>query len=170
MFSPRPGHVRFLTPQRLNSLGAIKSPLPRLSSTVGHSFHIINTLRHFLELSTSILQASFKFKLFRRDLSLTLEWHTRSSSQALHRWSPCVHYNWRFVLLDRLVCPGVTKAVVDPKKFILSSPLWGFYRSEWIMVERDPNICELHNGDVGILCGWSNFRKKSCVVVSLILI
>jgi hypothetical protein len=36
-------------------------------------------------------------------------------------------------------------------------------RSEWIRVERDPTLCELHNGDVGILCGWLNFGKKSCV-------
>jgi hypothetical protein len=43
-------------------------------------------------------------------------------------------------------------------------------RSEWIRVERDLALCELHNGDVGILCGWSNFRKTSCVFVSLILI
>jgi hypothetical protein len=43
-------------------------------------------------------------------------------------------------------------------------------RSEWIRVERDPTLCELHNGDVGILCGWPNFRKKSCVFMSLILI
>jgi hypothetical protein len=43
-------------------------------------------------------------------------------------------------------------------------------RSEWIRVERDPTLCELHNGDVCILCGWPNFRKKSCVFVSLILI
>jgi hypothetical protein len=43
-------------------------------------------------------------------------------------------------------------------------------RSEWIMVERDPTLCELHNEDVGIICGWPNFRKKSCVFVSLILI
>jgi hypothetical protein len=42
--------------------------------------------------------------------------------------------------------------------------------SEWIMVERDPTLYELHNRDVGILCGWPNFRKKSCVFVSLILI
>jgi hypothetical protein len=42
--------------------------------------------------------------------------------------------------------------------------------SEWIRVERDLALCELHNGDVGILCGWLNFRKKSCVFVSLILI
>jgi hypothetical protein len=43
-------------------------------------------------------------------------------------------------------------------------------RSEWIRVERDSTHCELHNRDVGILCGWPNFRKKSCVFGSLILI
>jgi hypothetical protein len=42
--------------------------------------------------------------------------------------------------------------------------------SEWIRVERDPALCELHNGDVGIFCGWPNFGKKSCVLVSLTLI
>jgi hypothetical protein len=42
--------------------------------------------------------------------------------------------------------------------------------SEWITVERDPTLCELHNGDVGNLCGWLNFRKKSCVFVPLVLI
>jgi hypothetical protein len=63
----------FLTPQWLDSLGgAIKGP-SRLSSTVDHSFHIANTLRHSLELPTSLLQASFKSKFARRDLSLTLE-------------------------------------------------------------------------------------------------
>jgi hypothetical protein len=43
-------------------------------------------------------------------------------------------------------------------------------RSEWIRVERDPTLCELHNGDVGIICEWPNLWKKSCVLVSLILI
>jgi hypothetical protein len=43
-------------------------------------------------------------------------------------------------------------------------------RSEWINVERDPALYELNNRDVGILCGWPNFGKKSCVFVSLILI
>jgi hypothetical protein len=43
-------------------------------------------------------------------------------------------------------------------------------RSEWIRVERDPTLCELYNRDVGILCRWLNFGKKSCVFVSLILI
>jgi hypothetical protein len=42
--------------------------------------------------------------------------------------------------------------------------------SEWIRVERDPAFCELHDGDVGILCGWPNFRKKFCVFVPLISI
>jgi hypothetical protein len=43
-------------------------------------------------------------------------------------------------------------------------------RSEWIRVERDSTLCELHNRDVGILCGWLNFERKSCVIASLILI
>jgi hypothetical protein len=43
-------------------------------------------------------------------------------------------------------------------------------RSEWIRVERDSALCELHNEEVDILCGWLNFRMKSCVFVSLILI
>jgi hypothetical protein len=43
-------------------------------------------------------------------------------------------------------------------------------RSEWIRVERDSALCELHNGDVGILFGWPNFRKNSCAFVALISI
>jgi hypothetical protein len=43
-------------------------------------------------------------------------------------------------------------------------------RSEWIRVERDLTLCELYNRDVGILCGWPNFKKKSCVFVPLISI
>jgi hypothetical protein len=39
--------------------------------------------------------------------------------------------------------------------------------SEWIRVERDLALSELHNRDVGIHCGWSNFGKKSCVFVPL---
>jgi hypothetical protein len=30
-------------------------------------------------------------------------------------------------------------------------------------IERDLAFCELLNGDVGNLCGWSNFKNKSCV-------
>jgi hypothetical protein len=69
--------------------------------------------------------------------------------------------------------------VVDPKKFvfpllygnlIVETKLDLSDRSELIRVERDPTLCELHNRDVGILCGWPNFGKKSCVFVSLILI
>jgi hypothetical protein len=42
--------------------------------------------------------------------------------------------------------------------------------SEWFRVERDLDLRELHSRDVGILCGWPNFGKKSCVLVPLILI
>jgi hypothetical protein len=38
------------------------------------------------------------------------------------------------------------------------------------MVKRDPTLCEIHNGDVCIIYGWLNFRKKSCVFVPLFLI
>jgi hypothetical protein len=73
MSGPRPGHVRVSdTPMARLSWEAIKG-LPRLSSTVDHLFRIANTLRHSLELPTSLLQASFKSKLPRRDLRLTLE-------------------------------------------------------------------------------------------------
>jgi hypothetical protein len=43
-------------------------------------------------------------------------------------------------------------------------------RSECIRDERDSTFCELHNRDVGILCGWPNFGKKSYVFVPLILV
>jgi hypothetical protein len=42
--------------------------------------------------------------------------------------------------------------------------------SGWIRVEKDSALCEIHNGHVGILCGWPDFRKKSYIFVSLILI
>jgi hypothetical protein len=35
--------------------------------------------------------------------------------------------------------------------------------SERIRVERDSTLCALLNGDVGNICGWPNFRDKSCV-------
>jgi hypothetical protein len=41
---------------------------------------------------------------------------------------------------------------------------------EWNRVERDLALCELHNRDVGILCGWKNIGKKYCVFVPLISI
>jgi hypothetical protein len=131
MFDPRPRHVRVSdNPTPRFSWGAIKGP-PRLSSSVGHSIHIANTLRHSLQLPTSLLQASFKSKLPRRDLSLTLEWHTRSSYKALHQRFLCVRYSWGFVPLDRLGCPRVTKVVLDLRKFVLPSPLWGFDSGNW---------------------------------------
>jgi hypothetical protein len=36
------------------------------------------------------------------------------------------------------------------------------------MVERDPALHELLNGDVGNICGWLNFRNKSCVSLCLL--
>jgi hypothetical protein len=53
---------RFLTPPRLDSLGGYKRT-PHLSSTVDHSFHIANTLRHSLEFPISLLQASPRLSL-----------------------------------------------------------------------------------------------------------
>jgi hypothetical protein len=43
-------------------------------------------------------------------------------------------------------------------------------RLEWIRVERDSALCELYNGDVGILYRCPNFGKKSCVFTPLISI
>jgi hypothetical protein len=63
-----------------------------------------------------------------------------------------------------LYCPLLCGDLIAETELDLSD------RSEWIRVERDMALCELYNGDVGILCGWPNFRKKSCVFVSLILI
>jgi hypothetical protein len=68
------------------------------------------------------------------------------------------------LILESLYCPLLYGDLIADTELDLDD------RSEWISVERDPTLCELHNGDVGILCGWPNFRKKSCVFVSLILI
>jgi hypothetical protein len=54
--------------------------------------------------------------------------------------------------------------------FIVEAKLDVGDHSGWIRDERDSALCELHNRDVGILCGWPNFGKKTCVLVSLILI
>jgi hypothetical protein len=69
-----------------------------------------------------------------------------------------------WLIPESLYCPLLCGDLIVESKLDLGDHL------EWIRVERDPALCELHNGDVGILCGWSNFRKKSCVFVSLILI
>jgi hypothetical protein len=77
--------------------------------------------------------------------------------------------------LDELGCPEVTKVVVDPRKFIFPSFCGDLIveikldigdHSKWIRVKRDSALCELHNRDVDIFCGWPNFKKKSCVFVS----
>jgi hypothetical protein len=63
-----------------------------------------------------------------------------------------------------LYCPLLCEDLIVETKLDLDDCL------KWIRVKRDSALCELHNGDIGILCGWPNFRKKSCVLVSIILI
>jgi hypothetical protein len=63
-----------------------------------------------------------------------------------------------------LYCPLLCEDLIVETELDLSC------RLEWIMVERDPAFCELHNRYIGILCGWPNFSKKSCVLVFLIFI
>jgi hypothetical protein len=69
-----------------------------------------------------------------------------------------------WLTLESLYCPLLYENLIVKIKLDIGD------RSEWISVKRDPAHCELHNRDVDILYGWSNFRKKSCVFVSLILI
>jgi hypothetical protein len=69
-----------------------------------------------------------------------------------------------WLIPESLYCPLLCRDLIVETEVDLGD------RSEWIRVEGDPALCEIHNGDVGILCGWPNFRKKSCVFVSLILI
>jgi hypothetical protein len=65
---------------------------------------------------------------------------------------------------ESLYCPLLYGDLIVKSKLDLGDYL------EWIRVERDLALCELHNGDFGILCGWLNFEKKSCVFVPLISI
>jgi hypothetical protein len=69
-----------------------------------------------------------------------------------------------WLILKSLYCPILCGDLIVKTELDLVDHL------EWIRVERDPTLYELHNGDVGILCGWPNFGKKSCISVSLILI
>jgi hypothetical protein len=69
-----------------------------------------------------------------------------------------------WLILKSLYCPLLYRDLIVKTELDLSD------RLEWIRVERDLVLSELHNGDVVILCGWLNFRKKSCAFVSLILI
>jgi hypothetical protein len=66
--------------------------------------------------------------------------------------------------LKNLYCPLLCGDLIVETELDLGD------RSEWIRVETDLALCELHNGDVDILCGWPNFRKKSCVFMSFISI
>jgi hypothetical protein len=179
MSGPQLGHVGVSNTLTVRFFLGSYERLLRLSGMVGHSFHITNTFRYSLELPTSLLHASFKSKHRRRDLRLTLEWPTRSSSQALQRRSLCVRYSWRFVWLDRLGCPGVTKVMVDLEKCVLPSPLWGFDSKNWIRSwwsfgvdygwKRSDSLWAPQRRRRHPF-GWPNFEKKYCVFVSLILI
>jgi hypothetical protein len=66
--------------------------------------------------------------------------------------------------LESLYCPLLYGDLVVETELDLGDQL------EWVRVERDPALCELQKEDICILCGWLNFRKKSCVFVPLILI
>jgi hypothetical protein len=69
-----------------------------------------------------------------------------------------------WLILESVSCPLLCGDLIVETELDLGD------RSEWIRVERDPALCELHIRDIGILCGWLKFRKKSYVFVSLILI
>jgi hypothetical protein len=69
-----------------------------------------------------------------------------------------------WLIPESLYCPLICGDLIVETKLDLDD------LSKCIRIERDPALCELHNGDVGILCGWPNFGKKYCVFVSLILI
>jgi hypothetical protein len=69
-----------------------------------------------------------------------------------------------WLTLESLYCPLLYGDLIVEIELDLSD------HSKWIRVERDLALCELHNGDVGILYGCSNFGKKFCVFVCLILI
>jgi hypothetical protein len=60
---------------------------------------------------------------------------------------------------ESLYCPLLCRDLIVETELNLGD------RSERFRVERDPALCELLNGDVGILCGWPNFGNKSCVFV-----
>jgi hypothetical protein len=52
---------------------------------------------------------------------------------------------------ESLYCPLLCGDLIVETELDLGDHL------EWIRVERDPSLCELRNGDVGILYGWPNF-------------
>jgi hypothetical protein len=58
---------------------------------------------------------------------------------------------------ESLYCPLLRGDLIVESKLDLGD------RSGRIRVERNSDLCELLTGDVGNLCGWPNFRNKSCV-------
>jgi hypothetical protein len=117
-----------LTPQRAYSLageGAIKGS-SCLSSPVHHSIHLKYTLIHSLELKIYLPQASLRSKLPMRDLS-----HPLSDPLDLQLKHLIDELRVFITLWDSSPrwtrsCSGVTKVMVDLRKFVLPSPSWGF--------------------------------------------
>jgi hypothetical protein len=58
---------------------------------------------------------------------------------------------------ESLYCPLLHGDLIVETKLDLGD------RSERNRVRIDLTLCELLNGDICILCGWPNFRNKSCV-------
>jgi hypothetical protein len=121
MSDPRSGHVRVShTPTSRFPWGAIKGP-PRLSSPVDHFIHLKYTLRHSLQLKISLSQASLQSRLPRRDLSHPLsdplDLQLKHIIDELHVFITLGDSSPR----RTRSCPGVTKVVVDLRKFVLPS-------------------------------------------------
>jgi hypothetical protein len=115
-------------------LGAIKDP-PRLSSSIGHSVQLANTLRHSF-LSSNPLSISLKIH---SNLSFIWEiWSSLLSDSLDLQHKHFIDDLCVFVTLGNLsprqtrCYPGVTKVVVDLEKFVLPSPSWRFDIRNWI--------------------------------------
>jgi hypothetical protein len=60
------------------------------------------------------------------------------------------------------VCIALLFVGIDSEDWLDLVATWG------VRVERDPTFCELHNRDIGNLCGWPNFMNKSCISLCLL--
>jgi hypothetical protein len=65
--------------------------------------------------------------------------------------------------LKNLYCPLIRGDLIVETELDLGD------RSERFRVERDLILCELHNGDVGHICGEPNFGNKFCVTYACLL-
>jgi hypothetical protein len=116
----------FLTPQWAYSLGGYKRP-PHLSSLVGYSVQLANTLRHYFLSSKPFslklhLNLTFLRKIWASLLSDPLDFQLKHFIDDFRVFDTLEHLSSR----RTRCCLGVTKVVVDLRKFVLSSPSWGF--------------------------------------------